>query len=473
MQSVETPDTGVDRAAATAASLSELRGRVDGALANYRQRLVDVQTQFGQHMYQATQQHGQELKELSDAAGAKDQEIGQLRLSLAEAESRLGPLRGELESARQRVQELEQGAGDESAQVQRLSNELAAARSEIIAAQQAPCDDCQSHRNELDEARASLAATHADLDQLREKNEEICRSLSGLEGQVKSQAEIDALLADAEKKFEIALADVDRLKQDNERLKGELALRPEPNEGQAEEIVSLKAERDGLADRVRELEESGGEHVGDSEEMEDLQRRFEMAVDEVHNLKAENEQLRAQSAASPPSCVPAEMPAGDDWEAQKARLLASLSGEDETNVTPERQQELVRIEETIANTDRVIAERDREIEELRQRLENPEQAADAEEQQAREAILDENEVIEEERARLEDLQQKLTEMLREAELEISVEKAKISREKAALEERLAQAESGRVPDTDGDASNKPKRRWLSALGMGEDDGEGQ
>jgi hypothetical protein len=68
---------------------------------------------------------------------------------------------------------------------------------------------------------------------------------------------------------------------------------------------------------------------------------------------------------------------------------------------------------------------------------------------------------------LEQLQQEWKDKFRTAELEISVQRATLAREQAKLEETLAlmESQSTNPEKTDG----KPKHRWLSALGLSDDD----
>ena len=101
-------------------------------------------------------------------------------------------------------------------------------------------------------------------------------------------------LEQSDRKCELALADVHKLKRANAELHEELARRPETDDQDSPELVSLRAERDALAGRVEELESAPRTKLDDDsqQELSDLQRRFEMAVDDVRSLKQENASLR-------------------------------------------------------------------------------------------------------------------------------------------------------------------------------------
>src|SRR5690606_6602907 len=135
--------------------------------------------------------------------------------------------------------------------------------------------------------------------------------------------------------------------------------------------VSLRVERDALAARIAELEASPIQAIDEDSEQRfaDLQRRFELAVEDLRHLKQENASL-AEKLASASQAGQQASAAGQamDWQAQKARLLAALESEDADEQSEERRQELVTIEDTVSITDRVVAEKDLEIAKLRDQL---------------------------------------------------------------------------------------------------------
>ena len=87
-----------------------------------------------------------------------------------------------------------------------------------------------------------------------------------------------------------------------------------------------------------------------------------------------------------------------------------------------------------------------------------------------EEILSSDELIQQERAKLQDLQEQMKEKLRQAELDISVQRATLAREQSALEEKLHQLQH-QLQGSEEESQVTPRRRWLSALGIKEDDAE--
>jgi hypothetical protein len=220
-----------------------------------------------------------------------------------------------------------------------------------------------------------------------------------------------------------------------------------------------------------------------SQAAEDLQRRLEMATDEVRKLKRQNadleEKLATKQAAAPRGT--ATSTEGQDWESTKRRLLAQLEGEAQQEGGLGAEERLT-VEKAIRSTSAALAERDREIAELKERLEQESTQCAVESQVSRSAaeaeILDRDALVQEERKRLTDLQDEWQSKLRQAEVEISVQRARLARERTELDEKLRtlEAQKSAMP-TGGDAkgsdqsSGKPARRWLSRLGLKENENE--
>jgi len=91
-------------------------------------------------------------------------------------------------------------------------------------------------------------------------------------------------------------------------------------------------------------------------------------------------------------------------------------------------------------------------------------------QAIQEEIFGNDEVIQAERRRLEAIQQEWQEKLSKAELEISVERAKLARNQSAFAEKLADMKDIQLDKGPAD-DGKPRHRWLSALGLRDDDEE--
>jgi hypothetical protein len=280
-----------------------------------------------------------------------------------------------------------------------------------------------------------------------------------------------------QQKFELALEDVNRYRGRVVELEQELARRPEATETDSAELVALRAERDALAERVAQLEKQPAVQVDSNSEQQfaDLQRRFELAVEDVRELKTKNARLEAQLASGATAAAAGVHDAGGmDWESQKRRLLASLEVEGDPDDEPARQEERARIASTIEMTDAIVAEKDAEIAELRSQLARDGGrtglAEDADHQKVNE-LLDADEVIAEHRQRISQLERDMEAKLRAAELELSLERAKIARERVELDELRADLDSLRqeLCPNGLPAPGAPRRRWLSKLGLSGED----
>jgi hypothetical protein len=99
--------------------------------------------------------------------------------------------------------------------------------------------------------------------------------------------------------------------------------------------------------------------------MEDVQRRFEMAVDDVRTLKKEKAELEEQLAeinahSNRPTSSGAVV--GEDWESTKRRLLAQLEGDEgQPQAARLSDDDRLTVEGAIRITDDMVHQRDREI----------------------------------------------------------------------------------------------------------------
>jgi hypothetical protein len=258
---------------------------------------------------------------------------------------------------------------------------------------------------------------------------------------------------------------------------GDPKAREDLDTARAEENARLRADRDLLAERLSAAEQrlEDGNSDDDDNRRQELQRRFEMAVQDLREQKERNVDLENQLARKGAAAAPTLGIAGD-WEAQKRQLLESLAADDDEEENddedPEVAERRLSLQATIAITDEVVAQKDREIAELRQLLE--EQAGNigsiAVGATAIAGILDQDELIAQERARLAQVQAEWREKLRQAEIDISVQRATIARDRAEIDEKLAnhkfdldqmKAVGPSLPGA------KPSRRWLSRLGIKE------
>jgi hypothetical protein len=256
------------------------------------------------------------------------------------------------------------------------------------------------------------------------------------------------------------------------------------------EKEALRAKVDNLEQRLAEVQASAAQPTAeDSQQFEDLQRRFQMAVDDVRQLKRKNAELEetiSEYKAGGGSAIADT--GGTDWESTKKRLLASL---DDDVGTPGamRKEDRLTVEGAIQITDDIVRQRDAEIEELRAQLGTQGSAggttsgdeldgSSAQADPAVAAALDQDEIIRQERERLKSLETEWEEKVRVAEIELSVHRAKISRERVELEEELRRLEEAKeslkaeqaacVGQPAGKA-RKPARKWLERLGLKDSD----
>jgi chromosome segregation ATPase len=352
----------------------------------------------------------------------------------------------------------------------------------------------EAEKLELVAAAAKIESERQDSQAAQQNSdEEWRRQLAGLEQALADQraaaerdvADVKKSLVDLQRdrdelqhKFELALEDVQRFRSRVAELEQELDRRPESTNADSAEVVALRAERDSLAERVKQLEEGQVSVLDTDAEQEraDLQRRFEMAVEDVRELKTKNAKLEAQLASSGSRASSSANSDAMDWESQKRRLLASLEGGEEDGAISA--EDRASIESTIEITDAVVAEKDAVIAELEAKLAagagevDQAKTEDAVRQAAINQLLDADEVIAEHRKRVALLEQEMEQKLRAAELELSVERANIARTRVELDELRLELESQRQvigPVGTLPAVGTPKRRWLSKLGLAGDD----
>ncbi|HEY2881157.1 MAG TPA: hypothetical protein VGJ15_01960, partial [Pirellulales bacterium] len=247
------------------------------------------------------------------------------------------------------------------------------------------------------------------------------------------------------------------------------------------------------ADLTRRLEEAAQQQpeaasAEQLQEHEDLKRRFEMAVDDVRQLKrrnAELEEQRGMPQAGGGSATASRAADGPmDWEMTKKRMLAELEADHEGPGAMNADDRLT-VEGAIRITDDMIVQRDQEIAELKLQLaeqSGPHTPADDSNPMPLPAVemLDHDAVIQQERQRLLELQHEWQDKLRQAEVDISVHRARIARERSELDEktRMLESEKAAIADQQGSgqqpAAGKTKKtggRWLARLGLKEGEKE--
>jgi chromosome segregation ATPase len=466
---------------------------------NHRERDLRQQQEL---LDAASEQFAAQQSQLSASESALDKQRGEV----AEREAAIQSSQAELDGARNdldaresswREGQSELASQQESLRAERDSLEagrasLEAQRASLNEQLQTQADANQSDNQELAaqlagtekqlaDERATWERERGNIEELRrllaKERDELATALDAARNELtaaRAQAGAAAERDELRQKFELALHDVQRLRGRVAELEQELDSRPEPDQSESVELVHLRAERDAMAERISELEQRPATpDDGDAEqERADLQRRFELAVEDVRELKKKNAQLESQLSAASPGMAdaPASGGGGGSWEAMKKQMLANLEGEGD-DVDEDRSEERATIESTIRITDEALARKDQEIADLQSQLADVGPKAPDESEAIRQ-LVDTDAVIAEHRARTAQLEEEMQEKLRAAELEISVERAKIARETAHLEELQAQIDAhranGETPAAPGTAQ-QPKRRWLSKLGLGADE----
>jgi len=294
-----------------------------------------------------------------------------------------------------------------------------------------------------DEAVAELSRA---LDQSREE----CQKL-------RAAAEEGAQVTQLRSELEQLRHDAQRLVEENQRLRHELSQAPASGG----------------------INEAGGD-AQLRQDLEDLQRRYQMALDDLKSERAQVAELEAKlSRAGSGGSAAVGDAKGTDWESQKRRLLAALEADFSGEGEQERRDRMT-VEEAIRHTEAAVAAKDREIAELQSLLEekNSNVSSMAVSAAAVAEVLDKDEIVRQERQNLQALQDEWREKLRQAEVEISVQRAKLARQQAEIEERsrqLDQQSRGAQLEESAErkeAKEKPARgRWLRRLGLsGGDEG---
>jgi hypothetical protein len=411
------------------------------------------------------------LKEAQSHEEASRVELASFRERAADAEAQLNAAR-ERHAALERelTQEREQLAAEREetkAQRRRIARELKRERAELQAEadSRANAGDAvaagrvQELEAGLAAAQTELLANIRELDELREKAASGASDSGPLRHELASLGDENAAL-----RAELEAARVEHARE-LERLASE--------RGASAEVAKLEEERDALVKRLAAAESGLAARArsdeSDSKQHEDLQRRFEMAVEEVRELKRANADLENKlKARGTAPASPALGGGGLDWEAQKQRLLASLEADDVDENDEEAVAERTSIEGTIRITDEIVAQKDQELAELRRQMEQQGGPGGSSAAAAAE-LLDRDEIIRQEREKLAQAQAEWREKIGRAEIDVSVERAKIARERAELEEKIRQFQVDQdraAANTDAADPSKPGRgRWLARLGL--------
>jgi hypothetical protein len=243
-----------------------------------------------------------------------------------------------------------------------------------------------------------------------------------------------------------------------------------------------QAERAALIARAADAEHQLSQL--DPQRQADSERRFELAISDVRDLKRRNSELEEQLMALRASGVGSAVHRSEEgippnWETTKRRMLASLEADDGGKQAVGVEERLA-VESTIQITDEIVAQKDHEIAELRALL--SQQSSNIGAVAVGAAAIGENfdrdELIQQEREKLQKLQEEWRNKVRQAEIDISIERARITRQRAEIEEKLSAYDSARAQhDADDNArapGGPPKQpgrgRWLARLGLKDDTG---
>jgi chromosome segregation ATPase len=493
---------------------SEILASAQGQELQLQIRLTELQARFErlQEELAARDQQQEQLRgQLAEQQPALDQaqaEVRRLADSLRQAEMQQQVAQGESQryrdmlaqeretADRQRESLRQQAAlahdkirGDLQTELDRLRGELSQAQSRVtVLLEELSLAQINSDRR-LDELRAEMQASGTGQSevlqrQFKQWEDERTRLQIRIDEALQERTALESELArfrEQEGEYAVERSSAQGLwEAERNRLEAQLAeaqLQGEQHSLLSAELDKARAEKKQLETALAAAQRTA-DSAGGSQEMDDLRRRFEMAVQDVRELKTKNNELndqlsKAKSAAGKAAGVPVAAAGAMDWEARKQRLLASL--EADTDEGDEKaQEERLTIEGTIRMTDQIVADKERELAELRKLLEDQSSnigglAVGA---AAIAGMLDGDELIQQERTSLKQMQTQLQEQLKQAEIDISLERARLARERTEIEERLRtlEQEKAKLPGTkDAPADSKKKSsgggKWLSRLGL--------
>ena len=397
-----------------------------------------------------------ELHRAEALASASGQEVQQ--------QMRLAELQGKYERLKEEFDQRQDQRDDATQKLAELKGQQEARQAEL-AQQRAALDESQRKLGELEAIRRDLTqqlhdaragvATSGDLQALQRQLDELRKSHSAEQAEWNCQRQsLETDLAAARKGGKGGGADsaeLARLREENKQLET------------------------WLADAEEKAKRAGSGEGGDSQEVDDLRRRFEMAVQDVRELKTKNAELSDQLARAKQNGGGGSGGGGggSDWESMKKNLLAQL--ETDFDASDEKQSvDKMTVEGAIKITDKVVAEKDAEIQELKKLLDAQAQSVGDIAVGAQGIIntLDNDELIRQERENLKKLQDSVRDQFKKLEVDLSLERAKLARDKAELEEKLRAFEAERtaagiVETPTGDKGGKKAKggKWLARLGL--------
>ena len=415
----------------------------------------------------------------------------QLEVDLAEVRGTCQTLQGQVDEAEQLAvtfEQAQQAWATEREQLRSESQEQEKLQQELAYFQQLSAEsgsEAEALKQQLSQSADEQEDFKARVETLQTQVADLEAERRELQQQSGRMADLQAELEDLKATMDNGDTEVEALSQQLERARAEA--RQELDDLQTQ-LAEVRESNDTLQQECKRLRRESAEQAETwsadevellQGELEDLRRRFELAVAEVRELKNENVDLqrRADNPTEESSTVSPTPTTGFDWEAQKQMLLNELeTGMVGSDSAPASEEEHMTVEGAIHLTDQVVAEKEEMIANLQRQLEAAavmnSQPAVAEEPDLAE-VFDHDEAIQQEREKLQGLQEEWREKLRQAELDVSLERAKLARERLAMEEQLQrwETEKQRLAVSDGTIGDGKRNtgRWLSRLGLSKDD----
>ena len=441
-----------------AESLAQLSSKLDVQQRNLTEFETQIKAQ-GQSVVEQLAKQQSELDERSSDLESAGRQLRQAQRTLAASEEALVGDREQVALLRARLQE----------QVHAVEQER-----ESLSLRR--CDTNTQRRRIARELQRQHHAQKVEITQQREAH---CVEREALRSErAQLCVEREALRSERAQLLE----EIESLRVDHHRLQQEQSARLAAEEHADGETERLREEIETLRTRLAEAELcAASESASEVEDRkrDDFKRRFELAMEDIRDLKRRNAELEEQlGTARSGSPIREIAGAGGklDWEAQKRQLLASLGADDDGE--PESAQKRMSIEGTIRITDEIVARKDQEIAELNRMLEEQSShvGSAAMGANAIAEMLDQDELVRQERENLKRLQSDWRERLRQAEVDISVERARMARERLELDEKLQSLEAERdrlsgepIKPGKGVTGSAAQRRWWARLGLKEED----
>ena len=517
MEATPVPTANAEESAGQFASaLRVQRQKVREFLSAQQQRLQRAETELSAQLQRIaaelaadrrqTVQTREELSRRSSELDRQTETTEQLKAELAARQAEWEKLyRGAIEQQQSLAEQsklqqdefcrLRQGLIEQQAAASAASTEAARKTKETEAAGA----ELQMRRAELDALRQSLEARQV---QLEKKGQELIARAAETESLRRRIAgELKTRRAASLKEIEIKRQGAEQIaKADRAEAQRQLASLEEecralkeksasaPSGADQNELERLSLEKQELSGRLAEFQRQLGEarqQLADARaggrtaaDNDDLWRRHEMALDDLRELKARNEELQEQLAHASQTVAASAgqaQPGVLNWEAEKQRILAALEADFDEEKEEDRGEKL-KIHDVIHKTDRALEEKTREIGELRGLLESQTHSIGsmAVGAAAIGQILDGDAIILEERNNLARLQEECRDKLRQAEIELSLERAKIAREQSQLQEKVHILQQQGINLAALTKEKEPEKqirgRWRARLGLtGSDD----